>query len=508
MNLVCTSRWTLLSALLLCASAAIAQTCTEIALPAQIDGSDSYPTVSSAVSPDGRFLIVEIAAPNAPLEVIGRLDTQRNFHVVELATGQVRQLTSNIDSNTRPIGWSTNERFSFYTLAQVSNLNPFGTGGGSTGENRLVGTGLFCNLDVRETLPACAGTPFRQANASAFYIPSVTGQASGGWVAVTERVYDRTLYPRPINAVPAVPVLATRGPLIENLLTGETALTVTQLEQEVCAAAALTPCPLLQSNNHLPSESGRRLFFDSVVFLTGPQKGVRIQGAPGNNLQVQRLRYHYDRDSRQVQLVNPLKLDTPIASLPGYTGGFDAFPFFQYSADGNRATIFARAPLDPLPNHNPDGSAEVYLWDRGTVRTILPNLPAIQRNGVDDTFDPTRASITPNGRFALFTSRRNLAGRNSDGSAELYRVDVDSGQILQVSDEGGGDGYDAVLQRFGLTATTVQPASVGSFATGYSADGTVVSAYFESSRALRTGAGGSFEVRRFSARTKVYRCPA
>lgn len=504
MNLVCTSRWTLLSALLY-ASATTAQSCTEIALPAQIDGSDSYPTVSSAVSPDGRFLIVEIAAPSAPLEVIGRLDSQRNFHVVELATGQVRQLTSSIDTNTRPIGWSTNEQFAFYTLAQVTNLNPFGTGGGSSTENRLVGNGLFCNVDVRQALPGCAGTPFRQANASAFYIPTVTGQASGGWVTVTERVYDRALFPRPTNAVPPVPVLATRGPLIENLLTGEAALTVAQLEQEVCGAVALNPCPILLSSNHLPSANGRRLFFDSITFLTGPQKGLRILGAPGNNLQVQRLRYHYDRDSRQVQLVNPLKLDTPIASLPGYNGGFDAFPFFQYAADGNRATIFARAPLDPLPNHNPDGSAEVYLWDRGTVRAIMPNLPAIQTNGSDDTFDPTRASISPNGRFALFTSRRNLAGRNSDGSAELYRVDVDSGQILQVSDEGGGDGYAAALQRFGLTSA--QPAAVSSFATGYSADGAVLSAYFESSRALRTGTGGSFEVRRFSARTKVYRCP-
>jgi hypothetical protein len=499
-----------LAAVLLASIAPLAnaQTCTEIPLPPAVTGSDSYPAIATAVSPTGRWLIVEIAAPDAALELSTGLDPQRNFHVVDLETQQVRQLTNTIDTNTRPLGWTGNDNFSFYTVASVTSFNNFGVGGGNTNMIRLVGNGLFCNLDVRQSLPACPGTPFRQANAAAFYLPTINGQANNGWLQVNERVYDRALYPRPTNAVPAQPVLAARGPLIENIVTGEQGTTQAQLEQEVCAAAALTPCPVTPLGIALPSETGRRLFIDSNFFLTGPQKGVRIQGAPGNNLQVQRLRYHFDRDTGQVQLVVPLKLDTPLASLTGYTAGADAFPFFQYANDGNRATVYVRAPLEPLPNHNPDGSAEVYLWDRGTVRTIMPNLPRFTYNGVEDTFDPTRASISPNGRFALFTSRRNLVGRNADGSAELYRVNVDSGQILQVSDEGGGDAYSAVLARFGLTATpTVQTTSIGSFATGYSSDGTVLSAYFESSRAVRNSGSGSFEFKRFSSRTKVYRCP-
>lgn len=493
------ARWIALSALA-CAAPGLAQNCTELTLPAAVNGQDQFPAIGSAISPSGRYLVIESALPNAPLELSSGFDPQRNFQVVDLDTGQVRALTNNIDTNTRPLGWSSENEFAFWTISGAFN----GASGISFGEIRLRGTGLLCNLDARQTLPECPATTFRRSNPNLFYTVSVSGMAPNGWVYLSEQGIDPGLYPRPLNT-PSPPIAARRGPLLENLRTGEVGPDRTTLSNEIRAAAGITGA--VDILEVFPGSTGRTMFLRSRQFLTGPQKGLLIQTAPGNLLGVGDLRYHFNRDTGAILPVTQLKLDTPPATLTGYNGGTDSFPFFQYGADTNRTSLYLRAPVEAFPNHNPDGSPEIYLWDRGTVRTVMPNLPRFIRNGVEDNNDPTRASISANGRFINFTSRRDLVGRNPDGSNEVYRVDVDSGQLLQVSNEGGGDEIAAVAQRFGLTGNFVSTGGGGSaFSTGISADGAVLSVYFQNARALRSS-GNSFEVKRYSAVTKVYRCP-
>ncbi|MEL6499354.1 MAG: GC-type dockerin domain-anchored protein [Planctomycetota bacterium] len=103
------------------------------------------------------------------------------------------------------------------------------------------------------------------------------------------------------------------------------------------------------------------------------------------------------------------------------------------------------------PMITPDGSSVVFrsLWDfntqapgatfqlwevgtegvasGGTPRQVTANPPGTP------VFDPR---LSGDGRFAVFLSRIDPTGQNSDGSLEVFRTEIASGTTIQISDNG------------------------------------------------------------------------
>lgn len=90
------------------------------------------------------------------------------------------------------------------------------------------------------------------------------------------------------------------------------------------------------------------------------------------------------------------------------------------SSDGGR--VLFRSPADPV-GENPDLGLELFLWDRGTIRQIthLPHTPF----GIN-------GRLSGNGERIVYSTIFDPLGHNPDGSAELFLWE--RGMTTQITD--------------------------------------------------------------------------
>ncbi|MDG0853983.1 PD40 domain-containing protein [Roseateles puraquae] len=119
---------------------------------------------------------------------------------------------------------------------------------------------------------------------------------------------------------------------------------------------------------------------------------------------------------------------------------------FRMSGDGKRIVYEAFAQ-------------GVVLYDlaTGTSKTISP--PGSGYNQYPE--------ISADGNSIVFNARYNPLGQNADGSSEVFRYDIASGQLLQITHGNGRDSMDASLSRDG---TRIVFSSADDL-TGHNADG-------------------------------------
>jgi len=104
------------------------------------------------------------------------------------------------------------------------------------------------------------------------------------------------------------------------------------------------------------------------------------------------------------------------------------------SADG-RYVAFSSSATNLVPGDN-NGYADVFVHDR---QTGLTERVSISNSGAQGDWDSTRPCLSPDGRYVAFhSSARNLVADDTNGSADVFVRDRETGQTERVSVAGDG----------------------------------------------------------------------
>jgi uncharacterized protein (TIGR03437 family) len=102
------------------------------------------------------------------------------------------------------------------------------------------------------------------------------------------------------------------------------------------------------------------------------------------------------------------------------------------SQDGSHIAFAAKD--DPLGT-NPDGNAEIFLFDGARLHQVTNTSPGdLANRATNGNFQP---SISDDGRFIAFSSNRDLAGQNSDGNLEIFVYDSVAISFAQLTNSAG-----------------------------------------------------------------------
>ncbi len=190
------------------------------------------------------------------------------------------------------------------------------------------------------------------------------------------------------------------------------------------------------------SGNGNRISFSSNVVLTGTSAGTRVIALPGNAYGLRELAYVFDRAANALVLVAQ-----PNLSQPRVGGGSSLLFVRELGATGTLVALDRTVPFLGTPG-NPDGNSEIYIAQPGLgISQITNTAPPPTGN----LLSPGLGFMTPNERFVYFNAEQNLVGRNADRSNEVYRYDVQTGSLRQVTNR--IDARADLLAFLGLTQT-------------------------------------------------------
>ncbi|MDQ5844333.1 MAG: lamin tail domain-containing protein, partial [Acidobacteriota bacterium] len=132
--------------------------------------------------------------------------------------------------------------------------------------------------------------------------------------------------------------------------------------------------------------------------------------------------------------------------------GLSRAPAPAISQDGSRIAFVSNA--DPLGS-NADGNYEIFLYDGAKLIQITNTSPGDIANRIaDGNFLP---SISDDGRFVAFSSNRNLASQNADGSFEIFIFDTVAGGFTQLTNASGIVGFtDAKISGDGTSLAYIR----------------------------------------------------
>ena len=120
--------------------------------------------------------------------------------------------------------------------------------------------------------------------------------------------------------------------------------------------------------------------------------------------------------------------------------GDSYLPFM--SADG-RFVAFESAATNLVPGGthlSPNlGKFQTFVHDLNTGLTVLANVSSSGQQGDEGDTGPVRPSLSADGRFVAFTSNAtNIVAGNSNGAAQVYVHDFQTGQTSRISVDSGG----------------------------------------------------------------------
>lgn len=193
----------------------------------------------------------------------------------------------------------------------------------------------------------------------------------------------------------------------------------------------INPQPLAHSQLTQTSADGRHL-----LFLSSTATSQVIPGSTYDNAG-RREAYLYDADSGEVTCVScdptgaPASVDTAFGQVQG--GQPNAFAIYRnMSADGGRVFFETTAPLLARDSN---GVRDVYAWEAegsGSCTSGAQNggcvyLVSTGRGNGPSFFQNT----TPSGNDALFATRQQLVGQDTDELVDLYDARVGGGLASQ-----------------------------------------------------------------------------
>ncbi len=190
------------------------------------------------------------------------------------------------------------------------------------------------------------------------------------------------------------------------------------------------------------SGDGNRVAFASPTVLTGPNAGAAVLSLPGNAYRLREYAYVLDVPANRLLLVAEPDTSRP---RPGGAGSSLYFTR-ELGATGTLIALDRSVPFIGTPG-NPEQNAEIYVAQPGIGITQVTST-TVPLTG--NYFSPGLAFMTPNERFVYFHAEQDLVGRNADKSNELFRFDLQTGQMRQVTTR-----FDAradLLAALGLTS--------------------------------------------------------
>jgi WD40-like Beta Propeller Repeat len=298
----------------------------------------------------------------------------------------------------------------------------------NTGPPLLVGVG-----DNGEQLGQCGdelgGFPSLQYN-----VPELTHNAVS---ADGNTVFFTVLSGCGRSAPPVTEVFAR----IDNGLPGAHTVAISEPSEEDCSACyenkrLISAGQLAEGVFVGASEDGSKVFFETRQPLLG--------GDSSNNI------YEYDFDAPPGQRIVRVSagdgtVSNPIAEvLRG--DGVDHL-WVQVSEDGSHVYFLANGVLTRAPNQQGEsaeaGAPNLYVFERDAeypsgrlafITRLSPfDLESTEGSGL-------RWNVTPDGRFLVFTSSRDLTPDDTSPTRQLFEYDAQTGALVRVSI--GQDGYN------------------------------------------------------------------
>ncbi len=394
-----------------------ASACAVVALP------DTVRASTLEVSSDGNFLFLysgDSARVDPRCALLGRgCDAVGEISVYNRAAQATRALTTNsVRGWDRVYALSGNRAW----LASGDDANFTYTNG------RLTAATLSGNVGGQSvTLPATGGeivlanaatgslmplrTPFRTASTAAGLTWSGHFEAAsydGNRIVLVELAYD------------------SQGVLVDGglNLVDIAAQTSFDLFNRISTAAhpgSITPSTFLFLTM---SGDGNRLSFSSPTVLIGANAGTAVLAVPGNIYRLRELAYVFDVAANSLILVAD-----PDTSRARAIGSSSSYFVRELGATGTLIALDRTVPFRNTPG-NPEQNGELYIAQPGIAITQVTST-ALPRSG--NYLSPGVAFMTPNERFVYFHAEQDLVGRNADQSNELFRFDLQTGQLRQVT---------------------------------------------------------------------------
>ncbi len=124
------------------------------------------------------------------------------------------------------------------------------------------------------------------------------------------------------------------------------------------------------------------------------------------------------------------------ASTPNQPGQADTDSFGGVLTPDGKTMVFASAASDLVAGKSDDFSTQIYMRSRSA--NFLKLVSVATNGGFGDNTSST-ASLTPDGRYAIFnSSSSNLVANDSNGSQDVFRRDLVNNVTVRVSVGAGG----------------------------------------------------------------------
>jgi hypothetical protein len=285
---------------------------------------------------------------------------------------------------------------------------------------------------------------------------------------------------------------------VDNGLAGAHTVSISEPSEEDCAACyengRLISAGRLASATFVgASEDGSKVFFATTQPLLGADTSENL--------------YEYDFDAPPGQRLTRISAGDATVSNPAaevLSGDGYEHLLVQVSQDGSHVYFLARGVLTRTPNEQSEaaeaGAPNLYVFEQDAEHPS-GRLAFIATLSVSDE-KPTseggfESNVTPDGRFLVFTSNRDLTPDDTSTTRQLFEYDAQTGALVRVSV--GEDGYNHDGNTPTNLVTIVHPNYEGKSyePAGYwshlsvSADGQYV--FFESPAALTPQAIEGFE---------------
>jgi hypothetical protein len=290
----------------------------------------------------------------------------------------------------------------------------------------------------------------------------------------------------------SAPPVAELFARIDNGLTGAHTVAISEPSEEDCSACytggVLTSAGQLDAGEFMgASEDGSKVFFETTQPLLG--------GDSSNNI------YEYDFEAPPGQRVTRVSAGDATVSNPAaevMQGNGSNQLWIQVSQDGSHVYFLAKGVLTKTPNQQGEsaeaGAPNLYVYQRdaeypsGRIAFITRLSSA---DLVSNTATGFQSNVTPDGRFLVFTSNRDLTPDDTSATRQVFEYDAQTGALVRVSI--GQDGHNHNGNSPANFATIVHPFYVADYkasaywsALSVSANGSDV--FFESPAALTPNA--------------------
>ncbi len=248
----------------------------------------------------------------------------------------------------------------------------------------------------------------------------------------------------------------SNGPPVSELFArvdGSRTVAISEPSAADCSACDTNPAALAEPTYDGASADGLKVFFTTAQPLLGGDTSANI--------------YEYDFDAPGA---SPGDADGRIVQVSGgdwSAGGAQVQGVVKISEDGSHVYFVAQGALSEATNNQGQtptaGGENLYVFERDAhfssgrlsfVATLSPSdLEVLERGcrGIP-TAKACGATVTPDGRFLVFTSSADLAPGDTSSARQVFEYDAHTGDLVRVSigqngfnDDGNTDTFDASI---------------------------------------------------------------